>query len=112
MPTFSCPTAVTSITASCALTPTVLVSFSYATGWRAHGPIRYMLSTHPSPGLVQSEHHIFRADDATYIGPPEDSHESDRVEWVPLAEIRPLISKQEITAGTTLVALLHVLSDS
>jgi hypothetical protein len=53
---------------------------------------------------------VFRADGATNIGPPEDGFESERVEWVPLAEVRGLIDKRDIVSGTTLVALLYVLT--
>jgi hypothetical protein len=59
---------------------------------------------------MNSEHHIFRAESATYTGPPKDVFESDRIEWVPLDEIRPLIDKRHIVAGTTLVALLYLLT--
>jgi 8-oxo-dGTP pyrophosphatase MutT (NUDIX family) len=53
------------------------------TGWRP-GPLRHLVYTQPTPGLMNSEHHIFRADSAEYIGPPVDGFESERVEWVPL----------------------------
>ncbi len=58
---------------------------------------------------MSSEHHIYRADGAIYIGPPKDAFESDKIEWVPLDEIPGLIDKQHIVAGTTLVALLYLL---
>jgi 8-oxo-dGTP pyrophosphatase MutT (NUDIX family) len=79
------------------------------TGWRPLPPIRPFVYTQPSPGLMTSEHHIFRSDSATYIGPPKDAFESDKIEWIPFDEIRPLIDKQHIVAGTTLVALLYLL---
>jgi len=44
------------------------------------------------------------------IGPPEDDFESDHVSWVPLAELPGLISRGEISAGTTLAALLYALT--
>jgi 8-oxo-dGTP pyrophosphatase MutT (NUDIX family) len=80
------------------------------TGWRP-GPLRPLIYTQASPGLMTSEHHVFRADSATYIGPPVDGFESDRVEWVPLTQIRQLIDKRDIVTGTTLVALLYLLAD-
>jgi hypothetical protein len=43
---------------------------------------------------MTSEHHIFRADAATCIGPPKDAFESDKIEWIPLDDIRSLIDKQ------------------
>ncbi len=59
---------------------------------------------------MTSEHHIFTANAATHVGPPKDSFESDKVEWVPLADIPELINKKQIVAGTTLVALLYLLA--
>ncbi|MGC9670980.1 NUDIX hydrolase [Planosporangium sp. 12N6] len=79
------------------------------TGWRP-GPLRPLVYTQPSPGLMTSQHHIFQADSATYIGPPVDGFESERVEWVPLADVRRLIDERHIVSGTTLVALLYVLA--
>jgi 8-oxo-dGTP pyrophosphatase MutT (NUDIX family) len=84
--------------------------FEEETGWRA-GPLRHLICVQPSPGLTNSEHHIFRADRATYIGKPIDSIESERVAWLPLADLRSLIDKREIASGTTLAALLYVLSE-
>lgn len=81
------------------------------TGWRP-GPMRPLVYTQPSPGIMTSQHTIFRADSATYVGEPTDGFESERVAWVPLEEIRQLIDKRDIVAGTTLVALLYLLLDN
>jgi 8-oxo-dGTP pyrophosphatase MutT (NUDIX family) len=78
------------------------------TGWRP-GPMRPLVYTQPSPGIMTSQHHVFHATSATRVGPPRDGFESERVAWVPLAEVRGLIEKREIVAGTTLVALLYLL---
>jgi len=80
------------------------------TGWRP-GPLRPLVYSQPTPGLMSSEHHIFRADSATFIGPPADAFESERVAWVPLTEVRTLIDKRDVVAGTTLVALLYLLTE-
>ncbi|MGC5665083.1 NUDIX hydrolase [Micromonospora sp. WMMD723] len=80
------------------------------TGWRPERPIRPLVYSQPSPGLMTSEHHIFTANAATHVGPPKDSFESDKVEWVPLVDIPELINKKQIVAGTTLVALLYLLA--
>ncbi|MFB9831022.1 NUDIX hydrolase [Actinoallomurus acaciae] len=79
------------------------------TGWRP-GPLRPLVVTHPTPGISDSQHTIFRADTATYVGPPQEDWESERIEWVPLSEIRELVDKQDIVSGTTLAALLYVLA--
>jgi 8-oxo-dGTP pyrophosphatase MutT (NUDIX family) len=83
--------------------------FEEETGWRA-GPLRRLIRIHPTPGLTNSEHHVYRADGATHMGEPVDGFESQRVAWVPLADVRSLIGRAEIVSGTTLVALLYVLS--
>lgn len=80
------------------------------TGWRPW-PLRLIVTSQPSSGSVDSRHHLFRADGAEYTGPPADITEAERVEWVPLADIRELIAQEKIVNGPTLIALLHVLSD-
>lgn len=79
------------------------------TGWRP-GLLQPLVYTQPSPGLMTSQHHIYRANSATHIGEPEDRHESERIAWVPLDQIPDLINSRDISSGTTLVALLHVLA--
>ena len=84
--------------------------FEVETGWRP-GPLRQLLTVQPTPGISTSEHHIYRADKATHIGDATDRHEADRVSWIPLADVRELIGKAAITSGTTLAALLYVLTE-
>lgn len=84
--------------------------FEEETGWRP-GPLRHLIYVQPTPGLSSSEHHIYRADEATHIGKPVDGFESERVAWVPLADLRSLMDKAEIVSGTTLAALLYILSE-
>jgi 8-oxo-dGTP pyrophosphatase MutT (NUDIX family) len=79
------------------------------TGWRATGPIEPLLYAQPSPGLMASEHFIFHATEATYVGPPVDDFESDKVEWVPLADVPSLIRERHISSGTTMNALLFAI---
>lgn len=84
--------------------------FEEETGWRP-GPLRPLLEVRPTPGLSTSRHSIFRTDAATYIGEATDKSEADRVDWVPLADVRALIKKGEMTSGTTVAALLYILSE-
>lgn len=79
------------------------------TGWRP-SHLRPLLYTHPSPGLLDSTHHIYQANTATYTGPPTESFEAERIAWTPLADIGDLIDKRNITSGTTIAALLHLLA--
>lgn len=81
------------------------------TGWRP-GPLRPLIYSQPTSGLSDSQHHIFRADEATHIGPPTDRWESERIAWVPLTDIRRLIDEREIVGGTTMVALLYLLTEA
>lgn len=80
------------------------------TGWRTSRPLRLLTSTRPMPGLVASQHYIFRAHTAVYLGPPADGFESERVAWVPLADVPGLIDRDHIVDGPTLVALLYLLA--
>ncbi len=81
------------------------------TGWRP-GPLRPLLYIQPTNGISDSEHHIFCADSATHLGPPTEGWESERIEWVPLTDIRRLIDKRDIVSGTTLAALLYILTEA
>jgi 8-oxo-dGTP pyrophosphatase MutT (NUDIX family) len=79
------------------------------TGWRP-GPMQFLLRTEPSPGISDSVHHIYRADGAERIGPPEDDFESDHIAWMPLSDVPDLTAHGQITSGTSLAALLYVLA--
>ncbi|WP_371666393.1 NUDIX hydrolase [Streptomyces sp. NBC_00289] len=80
------------------------------TGWRP-GPIKPLIYAEPANGITDSQHHVFRADGATYDGPPTEKNESDRIEWIPLSEIRGMIDRREIVSSGSLVGLLYVLMD-
>jgi len=77
------------------------------TGWRP-AELSPLLSVRPTAGISDSVHHVFRADGATYVGAPADAYESQRIAWVPLAEVPGLAGSGEITGGSTLAALLYV----
>jgi 8-oxo-dGDP phosphatase len=78
------------------------------TGWRP-GPLRPLIYAEPANGITDAEHHVFRADSATHIGPPTELNESDRIEWMPLRRVREMIDRREIISGGSLVGLLYVL---
>jgi 8-oxo-dGTP pyrophosphatase MutT (NUDIX family) len=80
------------------------------TGWRP-GPIKPLIYAEPANGITDSQHHVFRADGATYDGPPTEKNESDRIEWISLSEIRGMIDRREIVSSGSLVGLLYVLMD-
>ncbi|NJQ07596.1 NUDIX hydrolase [Streptomyces lonarensis] len=81
------------------------------TGWRP-GPMRPLIYAEPANGITDSQHHLFRADGATYVGPPTEQNESDRIEWIPLADVRGMIDRREIVSSGSLVGLLYVLMDA
>lgn len=80
------------------------------TGWRVES-VRPLLYAQPANGITDSEHFLFRADGATYTGPPVEKNETDRIEWIPLTEIPGMIDRREIVSGATLNGLLKLLLD-
>jgi 8-oxo-dGDP phosphatase len=79
------------------------------TGWRP-GPLRLIVPSQPSNGSIDTVHYLFSADSAVRVGPPADITESERIEWVPLGDIRNRIHKGEIVSGPTLIAVLYALA--
>jgi 8-oxo-dGTP pyrophosphatase MutT (NUDIX family) len=75
------------------------------TGWQP-GPLRLLVASQPSNGSVDTVHYIFHGEAAEHTGPPSDTSEADRIEWIPLADIRRLVAKGEIVSGPTLIGLL------
>ncbi|WP_181785845.1 NUDIX domain-containing protein [Streptomyces phytophilus] len=80
------------------------------TGWRP-GPMRPLIYAEPANGITDSRHHVFRADSATYEGEPSEKNEADRVEWIPLDQIRDMVDRREIVSSGSLVGLLYLLMD-
>ncbi len=78
------------------------------TGWRP-GPIKPLIYAEPANGIADSQHHVFRVDGATYAGPPTEKNESDRIEWIPLSEVRGMIDRREIVSSGSLIGLLYLL---
>jgi len=79
------------------------------TGWRP-GPLKSLCTYNALPGISDARFHLFTADGATYQGPPVDSTEADRVEWVPISRVGALIERDELADGPTLTALTLVLA--
>jgi hypothetical protein len=55
-------------------------------------------------------HHVYLADGAERIGPPEDGYESSRIEWLDLVDVPAVIGRGEISSGTTVAALLYAIT--
>src|SRR3954454_13138383 len=64
------------------------------TGWRA-GPLTRLTTYHPNNGQSDLRFHLFAAAGAAYVGPPSDPTESERIEWVPTADVRRLIAAHQ-----------------
>ena len=79
------------------------------TGWRPRN-IRRLFSFYPANGASDQRFNIFVADGADRVGEPSDPTEAERVEWVPLDEVRRLIGRGEMTDGLSLTAVLWFLA--
>jgi len=74
------------------------------TGWRS-GPLTVLGPYFPNNGVADTAFHLFVADGATHVGDPTDWSESERVEWVPLEQMRTAIAGGEVRDGMSLTAL-------
>ena len=77
------------------------------TGWRP-GPLRLLVASQPSNGSIDTVHYLFHGEAIEQSGPPSGISEAERIEWIPLADIRRLVAKGEIVSGPTLIGLLLV----
>jgi 8-oxo-dGTP pyrophosphatase MutT (NUDIX family) len=75
------------------------------TGWEP-GELRPLFGYHPTNGLSDQRFEVFAADGATHVGAPSDPSEADRIEWVPVEEVRRLVRAGEVRDGLSLTALL------
>lgn len=80
------------------------------TGWKPE-PMRPLVYAQLANGITDSEHFLFRADGATYQGPPTEVNESDRIEWVPISRLRGMIERREIVSSATIIGALCLLLD-
>src|SRR5437868_1572398 len=79
------------------------------TGWRP-GPLRPLVHFHPTNGLSDQTFHTFVADGASHVGDPTDAGESERIEWVPVDELRRILRAGEMTDGLSLTAVAYALA--
>jgi len=80
------------------------------TGWRPES-MRELVYAQPAAGITDSQHFVFRADGARRVAEPTERNESDRVEWIPLDEVRGMIARREIVSSATLVGVMALLLD-
>jgi 8-oxo-dGTP pyrophosphatase MutT (NUDIX family) len=79
------------------------------TGWRPER-LQPLVRFHPTNGLSDHTFHIFIAQGATHIGDPTDASESERIEWLPIEEVRAVASNGEMTDGLSLTAICYALA--
>jgi 8-oxo-dGTP pyrophosphatase MutT (NUDIX family) len=79
------------------------------TGWQP-GPVQPLVVFQPTNGISDQAFHIFVADGATYVGDPPDGAESERVEWVSVADVRELVQNGQMLDGLSLTATLYALA--
>ena len=79
------------------------------TGW-APNPVRPLMRYQPTNGLSDQVFHIFVADGATHVGDPSDAGESERVEWIEIAELRRLVQDGQMLDGLSLTSVLYALA--
>ncbi|MEX2985641.1 NUDIX hydrolase [Streptomyces sp. C36] len=80
------------------------------TGWRPEA-MQELIYAQPAAGITDSQHFVFRANGVRRIGEPTERNESDRLEWIPLADIPAMIARREIVSSATLVGLMALLLD-
>ena len=78
------------------------------TGWQP-GPAHRLTTFAPGNGHSDLIFHIFQADGATYVGPPADAFESERIEWVSWERIQAELVAGRVMDGFSLTGLLWVL---
>lgn len=78
------------------------------TGWRP-GPLRHLMTYHPSNGSIDQTFHVFLAQGAELVGPPSDPSEADRIEWVPVERVRELVLEGSLGDGLSVTGVLRFL---
>ncbi len=81
------------------------------TGWRV-GEVKPLIYAQPANGITDSEHFVFRAGRrGVHRARRREQNESDRIEWIPLSELRGMIDRREIVSSGSLVGVLYLLLD-
>ena len=78
-------------------------------GWRV-GALTPLTSYHPMNGVSDQSFHLFFTTEAEYVSEPTDPSESERVEWVPVDDLRAGLRSGQVRDGLTLSALCYSLA--
>jgi 8-oxo-dGTP pyrophosphatase MutT (NUDIX family) len=79
------------------------------TGW-APGPLKHLVTYQPTNGLSDQRFHIYLAAGAQHVATPTDPGEAERIEWVPIADVRSTVEHGEMPDGLSLTAVLYALT--
>lgn len=79
------------------------------TGWQP-GPLRHLVTFNPVNGVSDQVFHTFIVDGATHVGDPSDPSESERIEWVPVQEVRRIVREGEMLDGLSITAVSYALA--
>ena len=79
------------------------------TGWRP-GPLTALGSYFPNNGVADTAFHLFVARGAEHVGEPTDWSESERVEWLPVDDVRTAITAGQVGDGMSLTGLCWALA--
>ena len=79
------------------------------TGWRP-GSLHHLIGYQPTNGLSDQRFDLFLADGATQVGDPSDPGEAERVEWVPIDQVRRIVRDGDMIDGLSLTAVLYALA--
>lgn len=75
------------------------------TGWRP-GRLRHLITYHPINGAVDQRFAVFLGEDPEWVAPPVDVGEAERIEWVPIEEVRAEVAAGRVLDGLSLTGLL------
>jgi 8-oxo-dGTP pyrophosphatase MutT (NUDIX family) len=79
------------------------------TGWRP-GPLRPLTSFNVASGITDHHFDAFLADGATHVGEPADAFEAERIEWVPVVDLRRALEAGAVPDGPGLASLTYALA--
>ena len=76
------------------------------TGWDP-ATITPLCEFDPAPGILDQRFHVFVGTDPVQVGPPTDTNESSRIEWIGVEELRRLLLSGQIPDGFTFGAIAY-----
>jgi len=79
------------------------------TGWEVKS-LTHLCTYSPVSGGGDHRFELYYADGATYVAEPTDPGEAERIEWVPVEELRNEILAGRVDNGLSLTALLWCLA--